>query len=208
MSREAHVRFWESPGVRLPRATHLPLHRQQAIFDKRHGVRLPASTLGDWVAGASDLLSPVVALLKQRTLADALLHSDDTGVRVLDSNDARGIKRGHLWPYVGQGGNVFVEYTPDWSGTGPNRCWPTSGATWWWTATRATSPSSAPPLHVLRWVVGCTPGVASSAHTWLETLAAARCFPSCRSCTPWSGRLRMSMITEKRGNLDEPSVEA
>jgi transposase len=97
----------------------LPLHRQQAIFDKRHGVRLPASTLGDWVAGASDLLPPVVALLKQRTLADCLLHTDDTGVRVLDSNDARGIKRGHLWPYVGQGGNVFVEYTPDWSGQGP-----------------------------------------------------------------------------------------
>ncbi|MCY1074964.1 IS66 family transposase [Archangium lansingense] len=97
----------------------LPLHRQQAIFDKRHGVRLPASTLGDWVAGASDLLAPVVALLKQRTLADALLHTDDTGVRVLDRDDARGIKRGHLWPYVGVGGNVFVEYTPDWSGTGP-----------------------------------------------------------------------------------------
>ena len=97
----------------------LPLHRQQAIFDKRHGVRLPASTLGDWVAGASDLLSPVVALLKQRTLADALLHTDDTGVRVLDRDDARGVKRGHLWPYVGQGGNVFVEYTPDWSGRGP-----------------------------------------------------------------------------------------
>jgi len=35
------------------------------------------------------------------------------------SHDARGIKRGHLWPYVGQGGNVFVEYTPDWSGQGP-----------------------------------------------------------------------------------------
>jgi transposase len=97
----------------------LPLHRQQAIFDKRHGVRLPASTLGDWVAGASDLLPPVVALLKQRTLAGSLLHTDDTGVRVLDRNDARGIKRGHLWPYVGQGGDVFVEYTPDWSGKGP-----------------------------------------------------------------------------------------
>jgi transposase len=99
----------------------LPLHRQQAIFDKRHGVRLPTSTLGDWVAGASDLLPPLVARLKQRTLGDSLLHTDDTGVRVLDRNDARGIKRGHLWPYVGQGGNVFVEYTPDWSGQGPQQ---------------------------------------------------------------------------------------
>jgi transposase len=97
----------------------LPLHRQQAIFDKRHGVRLPASTLGDWVAGASDLLPPLVALLKQRTLAGFMLHTDDTGVRVLDKDDARGVKRGHLWPYVSLGGNVFVEYTPDWSGKGP-----------------------------------------------------------------------------------------
>lgn len=97
----------------------LPLYRQQAIFDKRYGVKLPASTLGDWVAGASDVLPPLVALLKQRTLADWLLHTDDTGVRVLDRDDARGVKRGHLWPYVGQGGNVFVEYTPDWSGQGP-----------------------------------------------------------------------------------------
>jgi len=97
----------------------LPLYRQQAIFDKRYGVKLPASTLGDWVAAASDVLAPVVALLKRRTLADGLLHTDDTGVRVLDTDDARGVKRGHLWPYVGQGGNVFVEYTPDWSGTGP-----------------------------------------------------------------------------------------
>jgi transposase len=48
-----------------------------------------------------------------------MLHTDDTGVRVLDKNDARGVKRGHLWPYVGQGGNLFVEYTPDWSGKGP-----------------------------------------------------------------------------------------
>jgi transposase len=97
----------------------LPLYRQQAIFDKRYGVKLPASTLGDWVAAASDVLAPVVEQLKCRTLADRLLHTDDTGVRVLDKDDARGVKRGHLWPYVGQGGNVFVEYTPDWSGKGP-----------------------------------------------------------------------------------------
>nr|WP_232293773.1 IS66 family transposase [Stigmatella aurantiaca] len=97
----------------------LPVHRQQAIFDKRYGVKLPPSTLGDWVAGASDLLVPLVALLKRRTLSDFLLHTDDTGVRVLDKEDARGVKRGHLWPYIGQGGNLFVEYTPDWSSQGP-----------------------------------------------------------------------------------------
>jgi len=99
----------------------LPLHRQQAIFDKRYGVKLPSSTLGDWLAGACDLLPPVVQLLKQRTLQDFLVQTDDTGLRVLDKDDPRGIKRGHLWPYVGEGGNVFVEYTPDWSGEGPQK---------------------------------------------------------------------------------------
>ncbi|HZI02950.1 MAG TPA: IS66 family transposase, partial [Archangium sp.] len=99
----------------------LPLHRQQALFDKRYGVKLPPSTLGDWLANACDLLPPVVELLKQRTLQDFLVQTDDTGLRVLDKDDPRGIKRGHLWPYVGEGGNVFVEYTPDWSGEGPQK---------------------------------------------------------------------------------------
>ena len=99
----------------------LPLHRQQAIFDKRYGVRLPPSTLGDWLAGASDVLQPLVEVLKPRTLQSFLVQTDDTGLRVLDKDDPRGIKRGHLWPYVGEGGNLFVEYTPDWSGQGPQR---------------------------------------------------------------------------------------
>ena len=99
----------------------LPLHRQQAIFDKRYGVKLPPSTLGDWLANASDLLPPVVEVLKQKTLQDFLVQTDDTGLRVLDKDDPRGIKRGHLWPYVGEGGNLFVEYTPDWSGEGPQK---------------------------------------------------------------------------------------
>jgi len=35
MSREAHVRFWESAGVKLPRATHLLLLR----FDRMQSNR-------------------------------------------------------------------------------------------------------------------------------------------------------------------------
>jgi hypothetical protein len=33
MSREAHVRFWESAGVKLPRATHLPSLRLDRCED-------------------------------------------------------------------------------------------------------------------------------------------------------------------------------
>jgi len=48
MNREVHVRFWESAGVQLPRATQQPLYRQEAIFG-RAGLALPRSTLAQWV---------------------------------------------------------------------------------------------------------------------------------------------------------------
>jgi len=40
MSREVHVRLWESAEVRLPRATHLPLSRLEQIA-ARSGMPLP-----------------------------------------------------------------------------------------------------------------------------------------------------------------------
>ncbi len=97
----------------------LPLNRQASIYEKRYGVRIPTSTLGAWSAGGADLLVPLVDLQKDLTLRDFLLQTDDTGIRVLDPDDPRGIKRGHLWVYVGDGEHVFVDYTPNWSGKGP-----------------------------------------------------------------------------------------
>ena len=44
MSREVHVRFWESAEVRFLRATRPPLYRQSQIF-KREGIDLDRSTL-------------------------------------------------------------------------------------------------------------------------------------------------------------------
>jgi hypothetical protein len=42
------------------------------------------------------------------------------GVPVRDRTHARGIKRGHIWTYLGDGGEVaFCEYTPDWKGAWP-----------------------------------------------------------------------------------------
>jgi hypothetical protein len=47
MSRGAHVRFWESAGVRLPRATHLPLYRLEDIF-ARQGFEISRATQSVW----------------------------------------------------------------------------------------------------------------------------------------------------------------
>ena len=40
-------------------ADHLPLYRQEGIF-QRHGVELSRSTMCDWMAAAAGLLEPIV----------------------------------------------------------------------------------------------------------------------------------------------------
>jgi len=72
----------------------LPAYRQQKIYEQRYKVRIPTSTLGEWILAAAALLMPLLPLLKQRTLKAFLLKTDDTGVLVLDRDDPRGRKRG------------------------------------------------------------------------------------------------------------------
>jgi len=97
----------------------VPLERQSKIL-ARGGARVAPSTLGDWYAGAADLVEPLWKALRTDTLSRYLVSLDDTGLPVRDRDHARGIKRGHIWTYLGDGGEVaFCEYTPDWKGTWP-----------------------------------------------------------------------------------------
>jgi transposase len=96
-----------------------PLERQSKIM-ARGGARIAPSTLGDWYAGAADLAEPLHRALRDDTLSRYLVSLDDTGLPVRDRAHARGIKRGHIWTFLGDGGEVaFCEYTPDWKGTWP-----------------------------------------------------------------------------------------
>jgi len=121
MSREAHVRFWERAGVRVPRATRFPLYRQGEIY-ARHGVDIPRSTLIDWCGQATAALQPLVERIRAEVFRTDRLHVDDTGahrhsgtecrwgpdtpVRVLDPKvrqtrgKERGVKEGRIWTYV------------------------------------------------------------------------------------------------------------
>ena len=82
MSREVHVRFWESAAVKSRRATQLPLYRQSEIYE-REGLDLSRSTLADWVGGAAELLSPLAASIGRYVMGAQKLHGDDTPVPVL-----------------------------------------------------------------------------------------------------------------------------
>jgi len=108
---------------------HCPLYRLNKIY-RRSGVDIPDSTLGDWVAQGAEILEPLVTLLEKKVLSSYVLSTDDTGVKVLDQNHERGIKKGHLWLYVGEGSqepaadrpgerHAVFTYTPTWQGEGP-----------------------------------------------------------------------------------------
>src|SRR4051812_1971433 len=98
MSRKVHVRFWESAGVRLPRATRLPLYRQAGIF-ARQGIDLDRSTLCDWVGRACWWLEPLWRLLHRHVMASTRIVADDTPLPVLDPGRGR-TETGRLWAYA------------------------------------------------------------------------------------------------------------
>jgi transposase len=100
-------------------ADHTPLHRQVDIF-ARHGVTLARQTLCDWVAAAADVLTPLYEDLTATVLASRVIHTDDTGVPVLDRTRTA-TREGRLWVYIGDGhpADIVYDYTADRSRAGP-----------------------------------------------------------------------------------------
>jgi transposase len=98
----------------------MPLYRQSQSYQEKSGITLATSTLGDWVAAAADLYEPVHQEARRRTLTSYLMSLDDTGMPVLTKEHPRGIRRGHIWTYIGDEDQVaFCAYTPTWQKEGP-----------------------------------------------------------------------------------------
>jgi transposase len=102
-------------------ADHIPLNRQEHRF-ARQGVALSRSTLCDWMVGAAKTLEPLYDLMKMLILLCGTIHTDDTPVKVRDSE--RKIKAtGRLWIYFGDylhPYNVF-DFTMSRKRDGPSR---------------------------------------------------------------------------------------
>jgi transposase len=70
---------------------YLPLYRQEDILS-RSGIIIRRSTLCDWVASAADLLKPLYDLMGDRVRASHVIHTDDTGIKMLDVGQCRNCK--------------------------------------------------------------------------------------------------------------------
>jgi transposase len=134
---EGHVITADKPAQAIPKglpgpgllahvitekyADHMPLYRQERRL-ARQGVEITRSTLCDWMAGAAKMLEPLYELMKTLILLCGTIHTDDTSVKVRDSE--RKIKvTGRLWIYWGDFRypfNVF-DFTMSRSRDGPSQ---------------------------------------------------------------------------------------
>jgi len=80
-------------------ADHLPLYRQQKIFE-RAGIKLPISTMADWVGVCGVRLQPLVDALRETILAHSVLHADETPIQILRPDTGRKTHRAYLWAYA------------------------------------------------------------------------------------------------------------
>src|SRR5690606_34100216 len=77
---------------------HLPVHRQQQRLE-REGIKLPSSTLTDWIGATCALLDPLYEALKREVLSSNYLQVDETPIKVLDKNKKGTTHRGYHWVY-------------------------------------------------------------------------------------------------------------
>jgi transposase len=70
---------------------YLPLYRQEDILS-RHGIIIRRSTLCDWVAATADLLKPLYDLMSDQVRSSHVIHTDDTGIKMLAVGQCRNCK--------------------------------------------------------------------------------------------------------------------
>ena len=87
---------------------HLPLHRQEQIFE-RHGVDISRKTMGGWLAQCANLLKPLYGSMKQVLLESKVIGTDDTSVKVLDKK-LPFARTGRMWPYYGDSDHPVILY--------------------------------------------------------------------------------------------------
>ncbi|MCF6176862.1 MAG: IS66 family transposase [Victivallaceae bacterium] len=94
-------------------ADHLPLYRQEQIF-KRHGIRVPANTMCDWVNNCAGTLKPLYRAHRNVILAHDYLNVDDTPIDLLRKGKKK--RQSRLWAvHTGSGPpGTFFHFTENW----------------------------------------------------------------------------------------------
>lgn len=85
---------------------YLPLYRLEDMLS-RSGIVLRRSTLCGWIAATADLLKPLYDLMCDRIRQSHVIHTDDTGIKMLSEGQCRQCK---FWTYIGDAAHRYVVY--------------------------------------------------------------------------------------------------
>jgi transposase len=88
---------------------HLPLYRQEQIYERRHGVHLPRQSLARWVGLAADWLKPIYEQIRTGVMGGGYVQVDETPIRYLKPGFGR-TKQGYLWTGSRPKGDVFYRW--------------------------------------------------------------------------------------------------
>lgn len=91
---------------------HLPLHRIAKIF-KREQVRIPETTICDWVAAVADAMAPIVVAMKQWLLDQPYLQADETPAKARDPGKKGKLKQIYFFALSTPWKEVVFEYSTD-----------------------------------------------------------------------------------------------
>lgn len=110
---------------------HMPYYRQERV-NARSGVHTPRSTLAAWSGAGGASLTPLFEAHCKFVLGAAVLHADETPVRMLDPGAGK-TARAYVWAYargehddtagvvydfcVGRGSKYPAAFLADWTGT-------------------------------------------------------------------------------------------
>lgn len=97
-------------------ADHKPLYRQQQTFD-RLNIPIRRQTLCDWTGWCSDQVEPVVKAIAEHILAQRLVQSDETSVRMQLADGQ--METARLWAYGLPWAEVVFDFRTDKSQQGP-----------------------------------------------------------------------------------------
>jgi transposase len=82
----------------------LPLYRQETLF-KQHGIELNRKIMADWMMKSAALFKPLYDLLHQHLLTQAVLHADETTLKMI--NDER--VKSYMWVYCAGADGPSIE---------------------------------------------------------------------------------------------------
>ncbi len=101
---------------------HLPIYRQVQRFE-REGMKLPISTLADWIGGTCALLEPLYQVHRKQVLSNDYLQADETPIKVLDKAKKGKTHRGYHWVYYAPLCRlVLFDYREGRGREGPKEC--------------------------------------------------------------------------------------